>query len=416
MDSNTKKIKNWSFILASQYYKPHIGGIENSLYFLAKASLNINCESIIFVSNKGIGKKDKLPLTEKEDGINIVRYKYPFLPSFLLIFEPVILLLNTYVGFKRIKNKKRFNTIVLGRTHFVVLAALLAGYDKVAYVVPSMIKGLSDRKNESFSFKQKIIEYVLHKTIILQHYFFQRLAIKKSHKNFVFSENMKSQLEQQMNGTRSPIVVNPGVDIEKFNYTEGERNKLRQKYNLRDKFVFLCLGRITETKGYKDVILAFSNLEAKIKIRSKVLIVGEGIEINDLKKLVLDLNLEQFVEFHGSTNKPEEYFVIGDCFMMTSRYEAFGQTILESMASGLPIIAYKVDMINVKTASKELIDDGVNGFFSDFNVKSLRDTMKKVFSLTIEEKKCIYKRNIDKVKNRYQWSNLLIEIKDSFDK
>ena len=416
MANRIKKVEPTLFILSSQYYKPHIGGIENSLFYLAEAAIEQGHKAIIFVSNKGNDSHIKLPSFELEDNIKIVRYNFPEIPKILIIFHPLLLMASTYSGFRKLKKESHGEVIVISRTHFVVLGAIFAGFNKVAYLIPSTIKGLSDRKNLSFSFKEKIIEQFVLKLIIPQHHFIQKFAIRKAKLNLVFSNNMKHQVKKMLGKSdcNDPIIVSPGVDSKRFKYSEEQKKRLREEYNLANDFIFLCLGRITETKGYSDVIKAFSELPKEIQIKSKVLIVGDGHEIKHLKDLASDLKLNDNIILSGSSSKPEMFYSIADCFMMTSRYEAFGQTILEAMSSGLPIIAYKVDGKIIQTASYELIENGVNGFFCDFDIKSLSSQMNKIASLNQSEIIAIREQNIAKVVKEYQWSTIIKKVEELF--
>jgi len=395
-------------IFAARYYKPCIGGVENSLYNMCKSALSMGIDAEIVATNIGLTRKDYLPLQELDGNITVSRFATTKLPKFLFFLSPLVILLDSYRGFKRIKSMNK-NALIIARTHCIAYAACLVGFDSVVYIVPSLIKGLSDRKDKSLNFKGRFKEsLILYSTIYVNNWI-QKKAIIKVDKCYVFSENMGKQIIELFGNAKSvkPMLIRPGVDSSRFFFDSLRKSEMRKKYNLKEEFIFLCLGRITETKGFSDVLNAFYLLPEYLRMKSRVLVVGDGTDSVNLRNIANNPKISENVVFFDATSCPEEFFVMADCFMMTSRYEAFGQTIIEAMASGLPIIAYEPDGTNIKTASNELIVDGVNGFFCQFNIQSLCNTMQKVINLSVHEYSKIQCTNIEEINKKHSWDSLV---------
>lgn len=170
---------------------------------------------------------------------------------------------------------------------------------------------------------------------------------------------------------------------------------------------FLCLGRIIEAKGFSDVIWAYDNLPDEVKRKSKVLIVGDGPDKPRLVKIVKEKKLIDRILFFDATSYPYEFYNLSDCFMMTSRYEAFGQTLLEAMSCGLPVVGYKSDGNNILTATNELVIEGENGLLCAFDVLELSNSMATICNKSNDELEKFALSNIDRMKYEFNWERLI---------
>lgn len=391
-------------------YKPVVGGVENSFYYMSRSAFEMGYVPIIYVSDVSICEKDKLPLFEESDGVSIYRFRKIRIISFLFFLDPIITIYSAFWGFLRLKKKYGKNIRIIARHHIMACAALLAGMNNIAYLVPSMVKGLNDRKRKELSFRERLKEYLLLGINVRVNIWLQNLVFLKCKDCFVFSLNLKKQIERLSNRKEKIFVVKPGIDTMKFRFDQKTRLEGKRNKNFKDDFIFLCLGRVIEAKGFSDVILAYEKLPDLIKCRSKVLIVGEGIEKPRLIKMVLEKGLSHKILFFNSTSSPSEFYNLSDCFMMTSRYEAFGQTILEAMASGLPVIGYKPDGTHILTATDELVTNDQNGFLCSFDILELSRSMEKIYNKSSDELEMFALNNVNKVKNEFNWNKLIDDL------
>ena len=128
-----------------------------------------------------------------------------------------------------------------------------------------------------------------------------------------------------------------GIDVSKFSPNKDFRDKEREKFGInKSDIVFLFLGRLNRDKGILDLVDAFSELQKKYN-NVKLVLAGpdeEAIE-NQIKKSNI---YSDSIHFVGITNHPENIYPMGDVFCLPSHREAFGLSIIEASASGLPII------------------------------------------------------------------------------
>lgn len=134
-------------------------------------------------------------------------------------------------------------------------------------------------------------------------------------------------------------ILKNGVDLNKFKFDSDIRNMMRNKYGIKDNELILGhVGRFTFEKNQiflidvlKDYISNFGN--------AKLILVGDGTELNSVKSKVNSLELENNVIFTGSQENVNEYMDMFDVFLFPSLYEGLGIVGIEAQASGLPVIA-----------------------------------------------------------------------------
>ena len=113
------------------------------------------------------------------------------------------------------------------------------------------------------------------------------------------------------------------------------------KARTADPFVFITAGRLLHVKGLDVLIRAFAKLIEAGHSDIILKVLGRGEERQGLEKLARDLGLTDKVIFTGRLSREEvrDEFQRSDCFVLSSRYEAFGIVLTEAMATGLPVIA-----------------------------------------------------------------------------
>lgn len=99
----------------------------------------------------------------------------------------------------------------------------------------------------------------------------------------------------------------------------------------------LAVGRLSHQKGFDTLIRAFARVRKVIPVR--LMIMGEGQERPRLEALVSALKLKNDVELPGYVAKPGPYMGQAAVFVFPSRWEGFGNVIVEAMSFGVPVIA-----------------------------------------------------------------------------
>lgn len=144
------------------------------------------------------------------------------------------------------------------------------------------------------------------------------------------------------------------------------------------KHYFLCCSQIRKVKGIEHVITAFAKFHS-INKDYKLVILGTGDEIyiNYLKKLAIDLNCAESVEWKGFCNNPIEYMKYATALVVASYNEGFGRMTAEAIFAGSITIGRNTG------GTKEIIEE-TGGLLFDDNTK-IADCMSKVQSFDRDE-------------------------------
>lgn len=142
-------------------------------------------------------------------------------------------------------------------------------------------------------------------------------------------------------------MIPPGYDDNRFfPVSNASRDMMRQHFGFKGKTV-LALGRLATNKGYDLLIDAFSVLaEREPEARLHLAVGGEQMDdhekaiLKQLKDRVSELGIAGKVDFAGFVSDEDlpDYYRAADLFVLSSRYEPFGMTAIEAMASGTPTI------------------------------------------------------------------------------
>jgi glycosyltransferase involved in cell wall biosynthesis len=116
----------------------------------------------------------------------------------------------------------------------------------------------------------------------------------------------------------------------------------------------VACGRLVRQKGF-DVLL-----HAIVQVRRRhpvhVWMLGRGPELANLQALCNDLGLAPYVHFLGFKANPHAYMAKADVFVLSSRWEGFGNVLPEAMACGVPVLSTRC-----RWGPDEIVSDGVTG-------------------------------------------------------
>ena len=145
---------------------------------------------------------------------------------------------------------------------------------------------------------------------------------------------------------------------------------------------FVYIGRFSYQKQVNHLIDAYA-IYAQRGNKTPLHLYGNDDDnfLPELKKQIKDLNIEDKVTIHGYTNEVNRIFSESKASLLTTRFEGFGLTIMESIANGCPVISYAS-----RYGPKEIIDHGHNGYLVEPNdVTSFAKYMEKVDQYPFEE-------------------------------
>jgi glycosyltransferase involved in cell wall biosynthesis len=158
--------------------------------------------------------------------------------------------------------------------------------------------------------------------------------------------------------------INNGIAIDNF-YTKPH-----------EIFSFINTSRHDENKNQALIIRAFARLHFEnTAIPMKLYLVGDGDTHETLRRLSVDLKIADYIEFTGYVDSPREYLALSDVYISSSHREGLSLSVLEAMASKLPIIA--TDAGGVRDLAQEngilIADNDEEGLYSA--MKKLRDNV-----------------------------------------
>ena len=161
---------------------------------------------------------------------------------------------------------------------------------------------------------------------------------------------------------RNVHIVPTGIEIERFykeNFNNKELDELRKKVGIeKDDFVILFVGRLAAEKSVDVLIDAHSSICKKYS-NAKLLIVGDGPDIDKFKKQAGRLKINENVIFTGKVPWTEvpKYYAISTVFSTASKSETQGLTVIEAMAASLPVVCVQDESF------EDAIIDSLNGYF-----------------------------------------------------
>ena len=106
--------------------------------------------------------------------------------------------------------------------------------------------------------------------------------------------------------------------------------------------ILLGVGRLVAEKGFDLLIHAFALLANKHQDWDLV-ILGEGLQRPMIENIVKTTGLEDRVFLPGSVNNVGEWYERADIYVMSSRFEGFGNALAEALAHGLPAVSFDCD-------------------------------------------------------------------------
>lgn len=120
----------------------------------------------------------------------------------------------------------------------------------------------------------------------------------------------------------------------KLNTPTSEDEQLKACYGIQpDEKVLIHVSNFRSVKRIDTIIDTFARVHKAIP--SKLILLGDGPELMDMKEKARQLNLEDAVLFLGKQNWVSQFYQISDLVLLLSEKESFGLTLLEAMKSGV---------------------------------------------------------------------------------
>ena len=175
-------------------------------------------------------------------------------------------------------------------------------------------------------------------TLVGSHPFYKpavTFSINHSDRVTAVSESLKQDTLRLFDIKKNINVIPNFIDTEKIKLKGKpcERSLLAEK----EEKILTHISNFRPLKRIMDVISIFEGVQLKIK--SKLMMVGEGPEKKRAIQYVNEKGLEEQVLFLGNSNEIDKILCYSDLFLLPSEKESFGLSALEAMAHGVPIIS-----------------------------------------------------------------------------
>lgn len=351
-------------VISSSFPRNEVNSDGNHVYSLAKylSAENKFRVTVLCPHNKG------LPIRDSRENLEVYRFRYFFPTSYqnvaygegipynvknslLAKIEFPLFVLSELLSAIRIIRAKKIDLIY---THWLIPQGLVGAICQKLLKIPhvAIIHSSEITLLRQIPFGRQISDFITENS--------KKIVSVSNHRyNELLHIISPQQRETVINKSH---IVPMGVNLERFERKQ-EKTILRKKYNIDDNCcVILFVGRLVEVKGIEYLIHGFSYVLSKKK-NTKLIIVGGGALLPDLRGLAEKLKIEENILFTGTINADTvpEFYLLSNIFVFPSIVDSSGyeeglpKVVLEASAAGNAIVATKTNGV------MEIIKDGFNG-------------------------------------------------------
>jgi len=169
------------------------------------------------------------------------------------------------------------------------------------------------------------------------------------------SESLKEDTYQFFDIKKDIKVIPNFIDPSFYRFAEDI--ELRAQFAEKDEVIITHISNFRKVKRVDDVIRIFEGVQQQLS--AKLLMVGDGPELHQVKNLARELGVSEKILFLGKSKRIEQITSISDVFLLPSETESFGLVALEAMASGVAVVSSNVGGL------PEVNIDGITGFLNE---------------------------------------------------
>ena len=190
--------------------------------------------------------------------------------------------------------------------------------------------------------------------------------------------------------------------IEKNKVINGSKEKVSDLKLSKD-INIMALGRLHTIKGYDRLINIFGKLkEEKVLGNTKLFLIGDGPEKNNLETRINELGLEKNIILLGQKKNPYSYLKKADALILSSWSEAYPLVVIESLILNVPVISVEFSSV------REMLEHKKNGYI----IKNNNDALYKGLKNLIKKPEILGTMKINIKKEKYDKKEIIKQIED----
>ncbi|MBD5434621.1 MAG: glycosyltransferase family 4 protein [Treponema sp.] len=186
------------------------------------------------------------------------------------------------------------------------------------------------------------------------------------------------------------------------------KSELRKKYGYDEKdFILIYIAEFIPRKNHTFLLNTIPALREQIA-GLKVILPGKGTLLKDMKKLAVDLEIDDIVKFLGYRKDIADLCRASDVYVSVSLQEGLPVSVIEAMACGLPIVASDI------RGHRDNVVDGENGFLFAFgDSKRICDGVLDIYkSMELHER---FSRNSVELAKKYDLKSIRLKMAKIYD-
>jgi glycosyltransferase involved in cell wall biosynthesis len=224
---------------------------------------------------------------------------------------------------------------------------------KIVLIERNSIKELNTNKNSITLVKNFFIKIMM------------KLYYKHSDLVICISKNLSSEIKK-FTKARTFTIYNPALDNSIFKKEKKMNDSFSHKKN-----IILSIGRLEKQKDQITLLKALNLLKDRLEFF--LIILGYGSLYKELKNFISVNNLSQKIRIIRNIKNPNYFLMQSDLFILTSKYEGFGNVLVEASAKKVPIISS-----NCNHGPNEILQNGKYGTL--FKVGDYKDLSNKIIN------------------------------------
>lgn len=223
--------------------------------------------------------------------------------------------------FYSLLRKKRYLTIhihsdVAYKLLLYGLVGRMAGVPKI--IVHSHSSGVEGR----FRWLKRLLQMLAKPILSLQP--FVKLACSEMAAKWMYTKMSQSNIH----------IIKNGIKVDDFKYDYNKRVKMRKELGFCEEYKVIGTVARFSFQKYPEKLLSVFNVVLKKKENFKLLWIGTGPLMDEIKRKAEKLKISDKIIFYGNSDKIADMYQVMDVFILTSRFEGLCIAAVEGQASG----------------------------------------------------------------------------------